>query len=697
MEPQALTFFVSPNGDDAWSGRAADPAPAGNDGPFATLARARDAVRTLRAVGAQQQAITVVLRGGRYPLAAPLVFGPEDSGPVTYAAYEGERPIIDGGQRIEGWRIERVNERSCWVVDLPEVVDGIWYFRQLWVNGERRQRARVPKDGFYWMEDVPGTTFSATLFAGTDTFQCAPEDIELWHNLSDVEVVALHYWVEERMPIASFDPVTRMVRSARHSIFALKDDVAKRFARYYVEHVFEELRDPGEWYLDRKSGRLYYVPVPGETPETSEVYAPRSEQLLLVQGDPDTERFVEGLRFVGLTFCHGEWNQPTGRGTLFADSDDWSLTRDAAVEFAASPQAASDIPGTLRLEGARGCVIEACVVEHIGGYAIEFADGCSHNHVIGNELCDLGAGGVKLNGSATAGSRARRTGENRITDNHIHAGGRVFPSAVGVFAAHTFGNTIAHNHIHDLYYTGISCGWVWGYAENVARDNLIAYNHIHHLGHGQLSDMGGIYTLGVQPGTVVRGNLIHDIEKHNYGGWAIYLDEGSSHILVEDNICYNTSSQLFHQHYGRENIIRNNIFAFGREGLVGLGRAEEHNSFTLTGNILVGSGQPLYAGGYAGQVEQRGIRSDLNVLWDVEGRALVSGDMVADAEANWSLARSYGLDEWRDLGLDRHSVVADPQFADLGTYDFTLTADSPACALGFRPLDLSRVGPRSPE
>ena len=93
-------------------------------------------------------------------------------------------------------------------------------------------------------------------------------------------------------------------------------------------------------------------------------------------------------------------------------------------------------------------------------------------------------------------------------------------SAVGILSMHSFGNTLSHNHIYDLYYTGISCGWVWGYADSVSKNNRIEKNHIHDLGHGLLSDMGGIYTLGVQPGTVLRGNLIHDVEKANYGGWA---------------------------------------------------------------------------------------------------------------------------------------------------------------------------------
>src|SRR5690606_34811764 len=145
-------------------------------------------------------------------------------------------------------------------------------------------------------------------------------------------------------------------------------------------------------------------------------------------------------------------------------------------------------------------------------------------------------------------------------------------------------NEISHNEIHDLFYSGISCGWTWGYEESVSRDNRIEHNHIYDLGHGFLSDIGGIYTLGVQHGTVIRGNLIHDIEQKNYGGWAIYLDEGSSHILVEGNVCHDLGSNGFNQHYGRENIVRCNIFAFGRECQFSLSRAEDHVAFTFERN-----------------------------------------------------------------------------------------------------------------
>jgi hypothetical protein len=302
-----------------------------------------------------------------------------------------------------------------------------------------------------------------------------------------------------------------------------------------------------------------------------------------------------------------------------------------------------------------------------------------------------------MNGSHAHGPMNRRTGDNNITHNHIYAGGRVFHSAIGVLMMHTFGNKVAHNHIHDFYYSGVSCGWVWGYAESVTKNNHIEFNYIHDLGHGLLSDMGGIYTLGVQPGTVLRGNVIHDVEKCNYGGWAIYLDEGSSHIVVENNVCYNTSSQPFNQHYGRENIVRNNIFAFGREGQVSLGRAEAHTSFNLYRNIIITNGQPVLVGGNFGQLDRQGIQSNLNLYWDVTGGDIISGNRAYDAQAQIYWPRTYPLSEMQAMGYDQHSVVADPGFANLDQLDFRLAEETAARRIGFHAFEIHQAGPRPKE
>jgi hypothetical protein len=687
-------LYVSPQGNDAWSGALPEPNAEHSDGPLATIQRARDVVRRRKLCGELSSPLTVWLRGGRYALTQPLTFGPQDSAPVAYAAYPGETPVLDGGRPIGDWSEGELNGHKVLVASLPEVAAGHWYFRQLFVSGQRRQRPRLPKEGYYWIAEVPGKAVTAPLFEGSDTFRAAPGDIRPWRNLTDVEVVALHSWIEERMPIASFDEQSGLVTSTRTSAMHLRDDRQARFARYYVDNVLEALQEPGEWYLDRSAGKLYYMPLPGETAQNIEAVAPTVLQLLRLEGKPDEGQYVEFLRFEGLTFRHTDWLQPKGGKERF-DSP--------GIDYASAPQAAFNVPGAIRLEGARYCAIEDCTLEHVGWYGIELADGCTGNRVVGNEIADLGAGGIKLDGSDAQGSMARRTGNNVVTDNHIHQAGRIFHSAVGILSVHSFGNEIAHNHIHDLYYSGISCGWVWGYAESVSKDNRIEKNHIHHIGQGWLSDMGGIYTLGVQPGTVLRGNLIHDIEKWGYGGWAIYPDEGSSHILIENNVCYDTNSDVFHQHYGRENMVRNNVFAFGREGIARHSRIwgrdvhpsvdKSFRAFVLERNILVSDGQLLFVGGHSAPLTRRNFLSDLNLLWDVS-RAPLSGDAVYDAKRQVSCPSPLGISAWQALGQDTHSIVADPGFVDLEKRDFTLREDSPALALGFQPIDLSDVGPR---
>ncbi|MBI3987214.1 MAG: right-handed parallel beta-helix repeat-containing protein, partial [Lentisphaerae bacterium] len=169
---------------------------------------------------------------------------------------------------------------------------------------------------------------------------------------------------------------------------------------------------------------------------------------------------------------------------------------------------------------------------------------------------------------------------------------------------------------------------------------------------------------------------------------AIYTDEGSAHIVIENNLCHDTNEHVFHQHFGHENILRNNIFAFGKVGGVSLARSDATSSFTFERNILVGDGRPLYVDGYGHTLDKPNPVIDLNVLWDVSGRPVVG--RTADK-------RDLDLARWQAVGNDLHSVVADPLFRDLAKRDFTLAPDSPALRLGFKPIDVSDVGPRPSE
>lgn len=626
-----MAFYVSPAGDDTWDGSRPQAGPGGS-GPFRTPERA------LRAARAQAGPREILFCGGTHFLQAPLRLGPQDSGTLLAAA-PGERPVLSGGRRIDGWRPAAVHGRAAWTAQVP----ADWVFHELFVDGARRLRPRLPRTGFHRIAGVPGISAETPWQQGQDTFAFAPGDIRAdWANLTDIEAVVLHFWVDSHLPLAAVDPATGTARVSRSSIFRLTDDFRQSGPRYYLDNVFEALSEPGQWYLDRPSATLYYLPLRGEDPGTAEVVAPVFQEVLRLQGEPGHP--LSGVVLRGLTFTHAEWRLPAqGPG--------------------GSVQAAHQVPAALHLEEARGCTLSGCVVTHCGTYAVAVGPGCRDTGIEGCQFTDLGAGGVHI----LAGSAG-----TRVTGNEIAALGRIFHSAVGVLVRDSADNLVADNVIRDLYYTGISVGWVWGYGPSAGSGNRIERNHIHDVGQGLLNDMGGIYTLGVSPGTVLRGNLIHDIRSDGYGGWGIYLDEGTSGVLVEDNLVYRTKTGGFHQHYGRDNTVRNNIFALASEGQIQRSRIEEHASFTFEGNIVLWERGPLLHGAW----REPAAHFRRNLYWDAAGRPLDCGGR------NW--------EQWRALGMDEESLVADPRFADPAGGDFRLPPDSPALSLGFRPF---RPGP----
>jgi hypothetical protein len=634
----AADLVVAPDGRDDAAGTAA--------APLATLAGARDALRRRIAAGGAGD-LTVRFRGGTYQLLAPVAFGAEDCVPghtVTYAAWPGETPVLSGGRRIDGWQRQA---DGVWTAAIPGAKGGAWTFRRLYVGDRHRTLARTPDAGAYFR------IVDADPDAPDRAFAFAPGDLRAWPDAAEADVLVLNNWESATLPIAKIDAGSETVTLAGPI-----RGVPGRFEhgrRYFVENLAEALDAPGEWHLDRKTGVLSYIPLPGEDPRSLAVVAPVTTGFLRIAGADADTKAVHGLRFTGLAFRHGDFTLEPG-----GHSDG---------------QAAESVPAAITLANARDCAVERCEIAGVGGYAIEVAAGCTGIRLVHDELRDLGAGGIKV----------RHGSSGTVIDNDfIHDGGSEFFGGTPILVQDSGGNAITHNEVCDFNWMGICVGWSWGFAPTHCHDNRIEYNHLHHLGRGETTDIGGIYTLGISTGTVIGHNLVHHVWdwEEGYLACGIYPDEGSSGLLIEDNVVYQTASGGLHVHYGRDNVVRNNVFAFGRSAQIWMGRKAEgdeakrwghaESSMTFERNIVLFSRGELY-------MRDTELHADRNLFWKVGGGAFAMRD---------------GLDlaAWQAKGHDQHSLIADPRCADPEHGDFTLAADSPALRLGFVPIDLSAVG-----
>ncbi len=585
-------FWVSPQGDDGAAGTA--------DAPFASLERARDAIRALPAARRNGD-VVVTIRGGTYRLQRPLVLDWRDSGlperPVVYRAAPGERPVIVGSQPVRGWT--------------PDTGQGFYkatvgpvHSRQLYVNGNRAVRARTSdypasfRPGFFYLNGVAQP--DGIQFLVSDLNPRAWRDPAAWHNITDIEAVLVTQWKMMSVPLASVIPYpgytpypqflpyvppagypplpvpprTGLIRLQSEgwnnaNLFLSSTTNQPGLWSFWqvtrFENALEFLDEPGEWYLDRTGGTLYYMPRPGENPAAAQVELPTLEYL--VAGEGTLERPITNIRFEGLTFSYATWMEPgTPRGYV-ADQSGFHL-----VGTGYTPNIYGHYPNVVRTAGAvrfryaRNITFDGNTFSHLGGVGLDFDTGSQGNRVVNNLFFDISSASIQLGGVSPDDHHPTRPGQftqdNVISNNFIRSAGQEFVDAAGIYVGFTRRTLISNNTISGVPWSGIAVGWGWGLLDpgmypgvpgavrgewgpfttpTPNSGNRILNNLIEDF--LQVTwDGGAIYTTGFQ-GTsmldalLIQGNVARG--KRTSGGNVFYTDGGSRYIVLRNNVSYN--------------------------------------------------------------------------------------------------------------------------------------------------------------
>ncbi len=637
------------------------------ESPFTYIEEAENMVRQLRSIGIKEH-INIWVYGGEYFIENTLEFN-EDNDNISFKAYPGEKPSFTGARKITGFKESTQNGVKVFVADVPTGLKCDSVVK----NGKTLPKTRYPESGYLqietekhmnaiWTEEDKKWEYNLgdTEFAGS--IQYNPKEIK---NIENVAVRVLHYWVTDFAFLSSYDAGTNIYTLSNPTTMTIKAG-----DRYYFENIFEELNSPGEWYLDSSENKLYYVPFKGEKTEDTVICACVNDKLVDISG-------AENIDFSGIEFKNTNFTYPK-------TFDDLNFFCEEKIK---APQAEIDVGGAVEVKKSTDINFISCDFKNIGNTALKFNKLVKNCNVTGCLFENIGGTGVFINGYNTE-NEFEITENINVIDNKITSYGRNWMSAIGVLLTNARNCVIKNNEISDGYYTAISVGWVWGYKYNVSCNNKIQNNLIYNIGQGWLSDMGGIYTLGQQKGTDISGNVIHDVAADSgqggYGGWGIYLDEGSSYMSVKNNLVYDCGSESFHQHYGKENEITNNIFALSKIAQIRVSRKEEHNQLHLKGNIILTDNNPAYS-----LAEEGKFTDESNIYWDINNGKNV---YCSETETDRIISRLYKKD-LNKMGYFSNAVCENPQFKDPKNGDFTIADGNTAIEkIGFIPWSYSEAG-----
>ena len=543
---EALNYWVATDGDDQGSGSF--------DDPFLTLQHARDVVHAswARKVGK----IYVNIRGGVYQLDETLSLDAGDSGAygaeVVYQAAPNENVVISGGEQIRGWTLYdsglNIWEAKVNTSNMP---------RQLYVNGERAVRARTPDYPNYYVPTATGYEYEY-LF-GSD-----PQIPPVWENPDAVEAVTSTQWKMMRCPVSSVENGSNVIMQnpgwENANVFPYPWNF---HLLNWWENAYEFLDEPGEWYLNQGTQKLYYIPREGEDMSRAEVVLPVLEKLVEATGDVyDHLSFVQ---FKNLNFQYATWYEPNSPNGYVADQSGFRLEGSGHESniIGHDPDTVAT-PGNLDFEYAQNITFGNNTFEHLGSVALNFGTGSQDNTISGNTFRDISAAAIQMGGNAAEDHHPQYypqlTINNHIADNLIEYVGQEYYDAPGIYIGFTTGTIAEHNTISHVPWTGIATGWGWGLLDpggfaglphatpyewgfidtpSASRNNQIVYNKIEYFLE-KLWDGGAIYNTGFQGSSMEDGMLIAwNVAQHKRpfaGGNTFYTDGGSRFITVRENV-----------------------------------------------------------------------------------------------------------------------------------------------------------------
>jgi hypothetical protein len=538
----AKEIFISTNGSDLNPGTRKQ--------PLKTLGKVMEMISI-----SNEKGIIVWLDGGFYPVEKPLVFeNPENRElpDLTFKAVDNKKPIISGGIRLNGWT---KNDKGLWEYQFTGNFKELKNVRELFINGKRAVRARFPNEGFLRIKK-----------AGADRrthFYFEKGDFQIPEKVKDAELVLLHDWSISRIAVKEID-ATENKLTAVDSIGARKPeffniDNWEPNPRYFLENAIEFIDTDFEWVFQSDTKKLILKLPENETPENHQIFIPVSEGLIVIAGKEN--QTVKNIYFEGITFQYSNWQIPEKGycGVQACHFDPRPGDKGWAV-----------VPAAIHATWGENIRFTNCSFKNLGGSGLWFSTGCKNCTAENSDFADISGNGIMIgegqdritNGGEWWKSAPEQVAlANTIENCTITECGAQFYGAVGIWCGLTAETIIKNNEVFNLPYSGISVGWMWSPEPTPCRKNTIEGNHIHHI-MNILSDGGGIYMLGLQPGSVIRNNHIHDVEIN--AGRAesngMFLDEGITDVIVENNLIYNIAKSPLRFHKATKNLVKNNFF-----------------------------------------------------------------------------------------------------------------------------------------